>query len=308
MLGVRVDPSRSSMGYAMTGSTARTSRLTIGEAAALVALGKLPALQDISITSLTGSNEITMDIWKEEFERAAEPPVPGDESKVLFTTSFTNVPDTGKLANWLTRRWFPKLLKTIEIDTDEARKVLVGAVREPDSNIMHIRWMTVPPVPFWRGRKKEEMELVLRGAVAVEITKTGLVARREGGDVASGFGEVNEEPLPGEDIIVPALAEAASLAIARGLAEKKSEAKHVSIEIPRKISPPVYGNEEKEVPKRLSMDSSGPRRAGARRSYQRPRGSRMERAESIQKETTTGITKDFSSDAPTNVEQGVATE
>jgi hypothetical protein len=54
----------------------------------------------------------------------------------------------------------------------------------------------------------------------IEVNEDGMVASRGAGDASRGFGKVSMKPLPGEDILVRRLADAAAQAVEKGLAVK----------------------------------------------------------------------------------------
>lgn len=58
------------------------------------------------------------------------------------------------------------------------------------------------------------------GKMRIVVEDGGITASRGAGDVAAGFGSVSMRPLPGEDILVRRLADAAAQAIEKGLAIK----------------------------------------------------------------------------------------
>jgi hypothetical protein len=65
-----------------------------------------------------------------------------------------------------------------------------------------------------------DMQTVTVGKMIIEVTETGLTARRAAGDVSKGYGSISRKPLNGEDVLVRRLSEAVSQAIEKGLASK----------------------------------------------------------------------------------------
>ena len=150
---------------------------------------------------------MTLEQWKEEFERAQKMLSSGQGAR-LFTADFASVPNTSRLADWLATKWAPAVLRTYEIATIRAgeRPVYVSRV---DDDKVEIVWQQL--VNF---------ESVTVGRMTIEVKNDGLVALRGPGDKNSGFGSVSNKPLNGEDVIVRFLAEAASQAVEKGLAKK----------------------------------------------------------------------------------------
>lgn len=111
MRSVRVDPTRSVAGNLMTGSGSRSSRHAVGDAAALVALGKVfvsggDGEMDVCVTSLRGTDEVPEEMWNQEFQRAQRMMSSGvsggadGTAPVLFVAEFSSVPDVRRLADW----------------------------------------------------------------------------------------------------------------------------------------------------------------------------------------------------------------
>ena len=213
MRSVRVDPTLSVSGNLMlSGSTTQSSRHAVGEAAALMALGKVPVTNkklDVSLSSQRGTDPVDRDTWQEEFARVQEMLESGQGAQ-LFSTDFGKVPNVPRLADWLATKWAPTVLRTYDIAA-----IRVGArpvyVLQPAEDVVEIVWQQL--VNF---------ESVVVGKMIIQVTDNGLVALRGPGNAAQGFGEISMKPLAGEDVLVRRLAEAASQAIEKGLADKVS--------------------------------------------------------------------------------------
>ena len=179
----------------------------MGEAAALIATGALKApTEDISISSQTGTEELTRDQWEEEFDRIQELIASGKAS-TLFSQEMI-VDDTERLAEWLATKWAPAVIRTYDIAAIRIGARPVSATRIDGSKV-EIVWQEL--VNF---------ETVLVGKMVLEVSKTGITASRGAGDPAKGYGSVSKKPLNGEDVLVRRLADATSQAIEKGLAKK----------------------------------------------------------------------------------------
>lgn len=208
---VRVDLSTTVRGTRMTGS--QTSRHSIGQAAAYLATKLLPSSSmegfDVCILSQPGTSTITIDDWKSEFKRV-EKLFNSGETAIVFEAEFGSVPDTERLAAWLAEKWAPAVLRTYDIASIRtgARPVFARRTKE---NIVEIVW-----------QKLINFEPVVAGTMNIQISSNGIRAMRGQGDSTAGFGTVDLNPLPGEDVLVRRLGEAASQAVEKGLAKKVS--------------------------------------------------------------------------------------
>jgi hypothetical protein len=204
----RVDPTLSVAGNVMMGSSTLSSRLAVGEAAVLMALGKvsISSDMDVCVSSQRGTEQMTIDQWEEEFERVKTMISTGQGAR-LFSAEFASVPDVGRLADWLATKWAPAIMRSYDIATIRTgeRPVLVSRV----DNKIEIIWQQL--VNF-------QSETV--GKLIVEVSDNGLVAVRGAGDLSAGFDSVSTKPLNGEDVFVRLLSEAASQAVEKGLAKK----------------------------------------------------------------------------------------
>jgi hypothetical protein len=211
MRTVRVDPTLSVAGNLMMGSTTRSSRHAVGEAAALMALQKVPAVPglDVCVSSQTGTDPVDLESWQQEFERCIQKISSGTDAQ-LFSAEFSNVPSTERLADWLTTKWATAVLRTYDIAAIRVGARPVYANRSPGGDgMLEIVWQELV-----------DYNTVTVGKMIIEVTETGLTARRASGDAGKGYGTISRKPLNGEDVLVRRLSEAVSQAIEKGLATK----------------------------------------------------------------------------------------
>jgi len=206
---VRVDPTLSVAGNLMMGKTTRSSRHAVGEAAALLALQKVPTAAglDICVSSLTGTDPCDLETWQAEFERCEKKISSGQDAQ-LFAADFGSVPDTERLADWLSNKWATAVLRTYDIAAIRIKGRPVYATR-PAPGTVEIIWQEL-----------FDMKTVTVGKMVIQVTETGLTATRGAGDATKGYGSISRKPLNGEDVLVRRLAEAVSQAIEKGLATK----------------------------------------------------------------------------------------
>merc|ERR1712238_290072 len=100
-----------------------------------------------------------------------------------------------------------------------------------------------------------------------KIGEKGMTASRGAGDASRGFGLMGREPLPGEDILVRRLADAASQAIGKGLAVKPRLAKKhvVTAAAENTVTTNVVAaaaSERKATPQPVTTDSTRPSNPG----------------------------------------------
>merc|ERR1712106_12550 len=112
------------------------------------------------------------------------------------------------------------------------------------------------------------------GRMILEVGNSGIEAKRGPGDASDGFGFTSVKPLPGEDVLVNRLADAAAQAVDKGLAKKALLKTTKKSEKP----PPVRATSLEssgsvDVAVKESVPETGPRKAGARRSTPRRRRS-----------------------------------
>jgi hypothetical protein len=208
---VRVDPTLSLAGTNMMGSTTRSSRHAVGQAAALVALEKINASVsglDVCVSSQAGTDAPDQEVWQREFSRAVTMIQSGKDAQ-LFVAEFDSVPDTNRLTDWIAMKWAPAVLRTYDIAAIRTGARPVYAMRVPGENRVEVIWQQLV-----------KMETVTVGKMIIQISDTSLEATRGPGDAAKGFGAVSRTPLNGEDVLVRRLAEAVSQAFEKGLASK----------------------------------------------------------------------------------------
>jgi hypothetical protein len=213
MRSVRVDPSKTVSGNTMLGENSRSSRLAIGEAAVRMATNSMNIKSgiDVCLTSLRGMESPGDEEWSEEFARAMDA-MEKSKGGELFSTAFGSVPSIERLADWLATKWAPAVLKTYDIAGIRVGARPVYATRIGESKIEIV----------WQELKEFKTNFV--GKMVIEVTDTGITAKRGAGDASAGYGSVSSKPLAGEDILVRRLADAATQAMEKGLAKKVSVA------------------------------------------------------------------------------------
>ena len=258
MRNVRVDPTFSVTGNVMMGKSTRSSRHSVGEAAALWAADqvKVSVPLDVCVSSLSGSDPMSLDSWQKEFDTALAKSTSTDRT-TLFSTDFASVPDVARLTEWLASKWAPTVLRTYDIAAIRFGERPVYALKTADDTIEIV----------WQNLVNFESQTV--GKMKIVVSDTGVTASRQAGDAKAGFGSVSRKPLNGEDVLVRRLAEAAAQAVDKGLAKKaKTVAAPVKKELPKPVVETVVA-----APAATSSES-GPRTTGARRSTEKARGKR----------------------------------
>jgi hypothetical protein len=229
---VRMDPTLSVLSKSSLGNLEiRTSRHAVGRAAALLATQTLPITTtttttttndidlDVVVSSLVGSDAVPLETWQAEWARVEEMEQSGGQGGaqvVVFSASFSSVPDVERLANWLATKWAPAVLRTYDIAAIRRGARPVYASRTGDEGRVEI---------VWQQLDDESQAVIEAGKLIIQVNNDGLVATRAvGGDASSqGFGSVSRKAaLPGETVLVRRLADAASQAIEKGLANKVS--------------------------------------------------------------------------------------
>jgi len=205
---VRIDPTLSVAGNTVMRKSTRSSRHSVGEAAALILMGKVPGPGlDLCLSSQLGTDTIPLSVWEEEFTRA-EKMLKSGQGAQLFSASFTSVPDTERLADWLATKWAPAVLRTYDIAAIRTGARPVYANRAGDGKV-EITWQELI-----------DFNSITVGKMIIEVSDTGLVATRGPGDAKAGYGSISKKPLNGENVLVMRLADAVSQAIDKGLAKK----------------------------------------------------------------------------------------
>lgn len=205
MRDVRVDPFVFT--NTMTSSSLKACRHAVGQVSALIVTGAIPVPpQPVSINSQLGSEKLTLEKWRQEFERVQEAITSGKASN-LFSQEII-VEDTERLADWLATKWAPAILRTYDIAAIRIGARPVYATRS-DAGKVEIVWQELV-----------DFQSVVVGRMILQVDEDGITATRGAGDARAGFGAISTKPLPGEDALVSRLAEAASQATEKGLARK----------------------------------------------------------------------------------------
>jgi len=278
MRTVRVDPfivSGNVMGNVMgSSSQLKTCRHSVGESAALLAARKLsiPAKSIsngrsptvISISSQAGTDMWTLEQWEKELDRVQEL-VDSGKALTLFSSQDMIVADTERLADWLATKWAPAVMRTYDIAAIRIGARPVSTARSGEGRV-DITWQELV-----------DFDSVVVGTMILQVTENGITATRGPGDALKGYGSISTMPLNGEDVLVRRLAEAASQAIEKGLAKKipRKKSMKVAVETLKPVTS-LQSAGSVETPKSKKLDApaktSGPRKAGARRSTPRSRG------------------------------------
>jgi len=205
---VRIDPTLSSSGNVMVGDGSRTNRLSAGEAGARLALRKLSSKGgEVLLSSFAGDESPGEDEWSAEFDRVNDLVSAGASAK-LFAAEFAGVPDVKRLTEWVATKWAPAILRSYDIAGTRVGARPVVAIQTGDDKV-EIVWQELV-----------DFQSVTSGRMLIEVNESGMTATRGPGDPAKGFGSVSRSPLPGEDVLVRRLADAASQATEKGLAIK----------------------------------------------------------------------------------------
>jgi hypothetical protein len=241
MRSVRIDPAIAASSTSAGGGGGggggmgyRSNRLTVAEAASRLGLGSIasvvdaatPAIVEVSLSSFPGTDGPTDEEWDAEFRRVmSEMTLSGKQrsSPTLFRAEYSSVPSPSRFAEWLATKWAPAVLRSYDIAGIRVggRPVYASVLPRDDDGsdvaVVEIVWQEL--VNF---------APVTSGRMFVEVGNTGLSAKRGPGDASAGFGVAAATPLPGEDILVRRLADAASQAVEKGLAIKSVSASRVA--------------------------------------------------------------------------------
>lgn len=270
MRSVRIDPTVSVSGNILSGGEgSKSNRLAVGEAASRLALSKVAAANnmkamDVSLTSFAATESPTDEEWNAEFTRVAEMLASPTGGARLFSAEFSSVPSTKRLAEWIAQKWAPAILRSYDIAGTRVGSRAVYALLLDETKI-EIVWQELV-----------DFQSVTSGRMIIEITEGGMTASRGAGDASKGFGSVSMTPLPGEDILVRRLADAASQAVEKGLAVKPQLAKKelVAVAPVTTVVAAAASTAPAEPAASAGASGPGPRSAGARRSSERSRGTR----------------------------------
>ena len=163
---------------------------------------------DVSLTSYAGSESPADDESRAEFDRVLEALASPSGGARLFSAEFAGVPDVGRLAEWMVTKWAPAVLRGYAI-----AGTCIGArpvyATQTGNGTVKIVWQELV-----------DFDPVTSGRMVIDVGERGMTASRGAGDPSAGFGAVSATPLPGEDILVRKLADAASQAMEKGLALK----------------------------------------------------------------------------------------
>ena len=211
MKSIRIDPTISLSGNSMIGDLTQSSRLSIGEAAARMAMEQIDVKDgiDVCLTSLRGMDEIEIDEWEYEFSRAQELLTTGQGAQ-LFSSAFSSVPSVDRLSDWIATKWAPAVMKTYDIAGIRVGARPVYASRTAPGEVEII----------WQELK--DFKAIVVGKMIIKVTETSITATRGSGDASAGYGSISNTPLNGEDILVRRLSDAATQAMEKGLAIKVS--------------------------------------------------------------------------------------
>lgn len=235
--------------------TFKSNRLAIAEAVSRLGMGKIDSIGkdttttmtttlDVSLSSFAGMEKPTDEEWNAEFGRVVTEMLMSPSSssvsgssgvtqqqqppRRLFRAEFASVPSTKRLAEWIATKWAPAVLRSYDIAGIRVGARPVYALLQSSSSsssssstatndndgkedvhVVEIVWQEL--VNF---------NSVTSGKMIIEVGNSGMMAWRGAGDASKGFGSISVSPLPGEDILVRRLADAASQAIEKGLAVK----------------------------------------------------------------------------------------
>uniref|UniRef100_A0A7S2MTU8 Uncharacterized protein n=1 Tax=Helicotheca tamesis TaxID=374047 RepID=A0A7S2MTU8_9STRA len=279
MRSIRLDPTISVYGTTLKGDSKRSSRLSMGDAAALMALQSVKTSNglDLVLSSFPGLDIPSAEEWEAEFVRVqdAMSSGAGGAGAQLFSQSFASIPSKTRLADWLATKWAPAILRTYDIAGTRVGARPVYAARVGESSV-EIVW-----------QKLVDFQTVLVGKMIIDVTDdNAIVAKRGAGDASAGYGSVSTKPLAGEDVLVSRLADASSQAVEKGLATKASVTKKEKTPKKEVAAPAVTSTVASSgtvaaasaTSERKPSRETGPRTAGARRSAERTRGKRRKKS------------------------------
>jgi hypothetical protein len=234
MRTIRIDPTNTISGNAILRSkTTRTSRHVMGDAITTILnmihnnhdnnnndIDNKSLNMDIFISSQPGIEPISSNEWQNELQRVLSVIAKIDDNDattrgiddgiVLFTMEYGSVPDKERLTDWITTKWAPAVLRTYDIAAIRtgARPVYANKINPYRTEII---WQQL--INF---------QSVIVGRMIIDISDTSMIAIRGGptSNTDNGTTSTSRVPLPGEDILIRRLAEAATQAIEKGLATK----------------------------------------------------------------------------------------
>ena len=132
----------------------------------------------------------------------------------LIRAEFESAPSTKRLAEWIATKWAPAILHSYNIvgTCVSARPVYALQTRSSDdetTNTVEIVWQELV-----------DFSSVKLGKMIIKVGEKSMTALRGAGDAWRVFGSISMVPLPGEDILMRRLADAAAQAVEKGLAVK----------------------------------------------------------------------------------------
>ncbi|KAL3793395.1 hypothetical protein HJC23_001843 [Cyclotella cryptica] len=272
MRSIRIDPTISVSGNILSGGS-KSNRLAVGSAITRLSLTKVDKPDnrngiDVALSSYPGTMPPTEEEWNAEFDRVVQMISSPTGGATLFTAEFSSVPSTKRLAEWIATKWAPVILRSYDIAGIRVGARPVYAVQTTDDTVELVWQELVNFNPVTSGR------------MVIRVSENGMTASRGPGDAAAGFGAVSVKPLPGEDILVRRLADAAAQAVEKGLAVKSATSKakeEMAAKAPAAViepppTPVVTATPIMEPQAQAAASDSGPRSAGVRRSSERARG------------------------------------
>lgn len=202
----------------------KSNRLAVGEVASQLGLGMIDSINkgktmmDVSLSSFAGTETPTNEEWNAEFERVisnmklSSSATGASSGAQLFTAEFSSVPNVKRLSDWVATKWAPTILRSYDIAGTRVGARPVYALQNGDDDTKtEIVWQELV-----------DFKPVTSGRMIITVSENGITASRGPGNASDGFGVVSSTPLPGEDILVRRLADAASQAVEKGLAVKVS--------------------------------------------------------------------------------------
>jgi hypothetical protein len=211
MRSIRIDPTISVSGNILSGGS-KSNRISVGSTLSRLATDRLSLPEnlssvDIALSSYPGTDAPTDREWKDEFQRAMQMIASPTGGATLFAAEFAAVPSTTRLAEWIATKWAPVILRSYDIAGTRVGARPVYATQK--ENVVEVVWQDLV-----------DFTPVTCGTMRIAVNEDGMVASRGAGDASRGFGKVSMKPLPGEDILVRRLADAAAQAVEKGLAVK----------------------------------------------------------------------------------------
>jgi len=256
----------------------RTSRLTIADAVSQLISSPIDVPKDITLSSLRGVESLSADEWNMQFQRLAATTGGrstsargSDDGVVVFEADFASVPSVPKLADWLALKWAPVVMGSYDIAGIRvgARPVYVTrTTNEDEKESVEIVWQELMNFE----------ETVSVGKMVITVNKNGIIATRKLLQMENGASKLSaNKPFPGELELVRRLADAAGQATEKGLAVKRKVEKQPQPVAVVASTATINATIQKPP---STIDFSGPKTSGAKRSSQRSRGKRTSEGDS----------------------------